>query len=98
MFDTIEFRTNGIEYFTNWKADSYPFNSLVTTNEYQTAISTTSSLKKKFRTWRWQIGRSNTFSNKFKRDRIRNPWAKITMSGNSENEVRLYDIVVTYYT
>lgn len=98
LFDTIEFRTNGIEYFTNWKADSYPFNSLVTTNEYQTAISTTSSLKKKFRTWRWQIGRSNTFSNKFKRDRIRNPWAKITMSGNSENEVRLYDIVVTYYT
>ena len=39
-----------------------------------------------------------TFSNKFKRDRIRNPWDKITMSGNSENEVRLYDIVVTYYT
>lgn len=98
LFDAIEFRTNGIEYFTNWKADSYPFNSLVTTNEYQTALSTTDSLKKKFRTWRWQIGRSNTFSNKFKRDRIRNPWAKITMSGNSENEVRLYDIVVTYYT
>lgn len=98
LFDTIEFRTNGTEYFTNWKSDSYPFNSLITTNEYQTALSTTSSLKKKFRTWRWQIGRSNTFSNKFKRDRIRNPWAKITMSGNSENEVRLYDIVVTYYT
>lgn len=97
MFDTVEFRTNGIEHFTNWEADSYPFNSLVTTNEYQTAVSTTSSLKKKFRTWRWQIGRNNIFG-KFKRDRIRNPWAKITMSGNSDNEVRLYDMVVTYYT
>ena len=97
IFDTVEFRTNGIEHFTNWEADSYPFNSLVTTNEYQTAVSTTSSLKKKFRTWRWQVGRNNTFG-KFKRDRIRNPWAKITMSGNSDKELRLYDIVVTYYT
>lgn len=97
VFDTVEFRTNGIEHFTNWEADSYPFNSLVTTNEYQTAVSTTSSLKKKFRTWRWQVGRNNTFG-KFKRDRIRNPWAKITMSGNSDKEMRLYDIVVTYYT
>ena len=97
IFDTVEFRTNGIEHFTNWEADSYPFNSLVTTNEYQTAVSTTSSLKKKFRTWRWQVGRNNTFG-KFKRDRIRNPWAKITMSGNSNKEMRLYDIVVTYYT
>ena len=97
IFDTVEFRTNGIEHFTNWEADSYPFNSLVTTNEYQTAISTTSSLKKKFRTWRWQVGRNNPFG-RFKRDRIRNPWAKITMSGNSDKEMRLYDIVVTYYT
>lgn len=97
IFDTVEFRTNGLEHFTNWEADSYPFNSLVTTNEYQTAVSTTSSLKKKFRTWRWQVGRNNTFG-KFKRDRIRNPWAKITMSGNSDKEMRLYDIVVTYYT
>ena len=92
IFDTVEFRTNGIEHIINWKADSYPFNSLVTTNEYQTAISTTSSLKKKFRTWRWQIGR-NTNS----RDRVRNPWAKITMVGNSDTEVRLYDLAVTYY-
>lgn len=97
IFDTVEFRTNGIEHFINWEADSYPFNSLVTTNEYQTAISTTSSLKKKFRTWRWQVGRNNLFG-KFKRDRIRNPWAKIAMSGNSNKEMRLYDIVVTYYT
>lgn len=97
IFDTVEFRTNGIEHFINWEADSYPFNSLVTTNEYQTAISTTSSLKKKFRTWRWQVGRNNLFG-KFKRDRIRNPWAKISMSGNSNKEMRLYDIVVTYYT
>lgn len=97
IFDTVEFRTNGTEHFTNWEADNYPFNFLVTTNEYQTATSTTSSLKKKFRTWRWQVGRNNPFG-KFKRDRIRNPWAKIAMSGNSNKEMRLYDIVVTYYT
>lgn len=92
IFDTLEFRTNGVESFNNWKADSYPFNSLVTTNEYQSAMSTTSSLKKKFRIWRWQIGRNNN-----NRDRIRNPWAKITMSGNNNTEVRLYDMAVTYY-
>lgn len=98
IFDTIEFRTNGIEQFTNWSTTDYPFNYLITTNEYQRAISTTSSLKKKFRTWRWQIGRNGIFSRKFKRDRIRNPWAKITMTGGSKSELRLYDIAVTYYT
>lgn len=98
IFDTVEFRTNGIEHFINWKTENYPFDSLITTNEYQTAISTTSSLKKKFRTWRWQVGRDNLFGiGKFKRDRIRNPWAKITMVGNSDTEVRLYDLAVTYY-
>lgn len=96
IFDTVEFRTNGIEQFTNWKTNSYPFNSLITTNEYQKATSTTDSLKKKFRTWRWQIGR-NSSSIKFKRDRIRNPWAEIKMVGNRNDEVRLYDMVITYY-
>lgn len=93
MFDTIEFRTNGVESFNNWETKKYPFDSLITTNEYQSAVSTTSSLKKKFRIWRWQIGR-----NANSRDRIRNPWTKITMTGNSDTEVRLYDMVVTYYT
>ena len=92
IFDTVEFRTNGIEHFINWKTENYPFDSLITTNEYQSAVSTTSSLRKKFRIWRWQIGR-NTNS----RDRVRNPWAKITMVGNSDTEVRLYDLAVTYY-
>ena len=97
IFDTVEFRTDGVEHFTNWKADSYPFNSLTTTNEYQLATSSTDSLKKKFRTWRWQIGRDENNGKGFKKDRIRNPWAKFTMSGNSTKEVRLYDIAVTYY-
>lgn len=92
IFDTIEFRTNGIEEFTHWKASSYPFSKLITTNEYQEAKADTGSIKKKFRTWRWNIGRN--FNS---RDRIRNPWAKITMKGNSTEEVRLYDMAVTYY-
>lgn len=99
IFDTVEFRTNGIEHFINWKTENYPFDSLITTNEYQSAVSTTSSLRKKFRIWRWQIGRNNlnNLFGEFKRDRIRNPWAKITMVGNSDTEVRLYDLAVTYY-
>ncbi len=92
IFDTVEFRTNGIEHFINWKTENYPFDSLITTNEYQSAVSTLSSLRKKFRIWRWQIGRNTN-----NRDRIRNPWAKITMVGNSNTEVRLYDLAVTYY-
>lgn len=92
MFDTLEFRTDGAEPFNKGRTENYPFNSLVTTDEYQSAVSTTSSLKKKFRIWRWQIGR-NTNS----RDRIRNPWAKITMTGNSSTEIRLYDLIVNYY-
>lgn len=93
IFDTIEFRTNGIEEFTHWKASSYPFSKLITINEYQEAMADTSSIKKKFRTWRWNIGRNSN-----SRDRIRNPWAKITMKGNSTEELRLYDMAITYYT
>lgn len=93
VFDSVEFRTNGIEDFNHWVTNSYPFDTLITENEYQTAIASSSSLKKKFRMWRWHIGRANSNN----RDRIRNPWAKITMSGNREDEMRLYDLGITYY-
>lgn len=93
VFDTLEFRTDGTEEFINNKSNEYPFNKLTTTNEYQTAISDTSKLKKKFRTWRWQIGRDQANN----RDRIRNNWAKITLEGNSTDRVQLYDLTVDYY-
>lgn len=93
IFDSIEFRTNDIATINYGKAkeNEYPFKELVAKNEYQLAISTIDKLKKKFRTWRWQVGRDG-------RDRIRNPWAKFTLKGNNTNELKLYDINVAYYT
>lgn len=90
VFDTLEFRTNGKEEFKYWKTNEYPFYKLDAVNEYQQSTSNTDCLKKKFRTWRWQLGRDS-------RDRIRNPWTKLTLTGNSTEEMRLYDMEVTYY-
>lgn len=96
IFDTLEFRTNGTEEFDMlWQTDKYPFDSLVTENEYQKAISYTKNIRKKFRIWRWEIGRDTKSKRYF--DRIRNPWSKLTMTGSNRNELRLYDMVVTYY-
>ena len=96
-FDTIEFRTDGVETFTNNKSDNnkYPFYGVWVENEYQESVTDTRTLKKKFRTWRWQFDRNS--KNGFTRDRIRNPWAKITLKGDSTEEVRLYDMVIPYY-
>lgn len=94
-FDIVEFRTNGTESVDNNNPSSYPFNTMITENEYQKAEVDTTHLKKKFRIWRWQIGRNSKGS--FNRDRIRNPWAKITLSGTKNEEVRLYDTIITYY-
>lgn len=96
VYDTIELRSDDIPKFEgygkNKTAEYYPFHTLTTENEYQKAISDTKGLKKKFRVWRWQIGR-----NQHNRDRIRNPWAKFTLTGNYSSSIKLYDIVVNYY-
>lgn len=100
VFDTVEFRTNGTETSNIiGKSSKYPFNTLITENEYQKAQQNSSTMKKKFRTWRWPIGRDslNKKGGKYATDRIRNPWAKITLLGNYTEEMRLYDLVVTYY-
>ena len=93
VFDSVEFRTNGTESFEfssfNELKSNNPFNKLIVENEYQKS-ETTKSLKKKFRTWRWSIGRDN-------RDRIRNMWSKITLEGSRNDELRVYDIAVNYY-
>lgn len=93
VFDSVEFNTNGTEEFKpmnfNELTSNNPFNKLIVENEYQKS-ETTNSLKKKFRIWRWNIGRDN-------RDRIRNMWSKITLEGNKNSELRLYNIMVNYY-
>lgn len=95
IFDTIEFRTNGDEAFSYGRTslDNYPFNSLYTYTDYQFSKQNILTLRKKFRVWRWGIGRNST-----NRDRIRDMWAKITMRGASTQELRLYDMAITYYT
>ena len=71
---------------------SKPFNSIKVDNEYQSATSSLSGnvMIPKFRTWRIQIPRIG-------KDRIRNNWARIRLTGNNTNKVRLHDIVVNYF-
>jgi hypothetical protein len=91
IFDTVEFRTNDEASIEYGKTSYYPFNELKVTNDYQSSETDNKTLKKKFRIWRWQIGRCG-------RDRIRNPWAKFTLEGNLSKELKLYDMNIVYYT
>ena len=91
VFENIEFRTNGKEKHLYGKASEYPFDLLTVSNEYQTSFSGEGNLRKKFRTWRWQV--SKTIS----RDRIRNNWSFFKLRGNLTKKVQVYDFVVTYY-
>lgn len=95
VFDTIEFRADDITSFNkvNGTMESIsPFSSLKASNEYQKSETGINTLKKKFRIWRWSLGRSG-------RDRIENPWVKISITGNKDytSKFSMYDTVVTYY-
>lgn len=103
IFETIEFTTNDIAKINNWKADYYPFDTLEVSNEYQRGKNEASStnVKKKFRTWRWQIPRNSKKNEDgiiTNRDRIRNMWAKIRLSKNYNSPLSIYDINVAYYS
>lgn len=103
VFETIELTTNDIAKINNWKADCYPFDTLEVSNEYQRGKNEASStnVKKKFRTWRWQIPRNNKKNEDgiiTNRDRIRNMWAKIRLSKNYNSPLSIYDINVAYYS
>lgn len=93
IFDNVEMRTDSYEYDAEWKLlgenlthtvqDGKPFNYIRAWNEYQdtgTVTLTDSTMRKKFRIWRAQVPR-----NKGTRQRIRNPWALITL-GNDDPE------------
>lgn len=103
IFETVELTTNDIAKINNWKADCYPFDTLEVSNEYQRGKNEASStnVKKKFRTWRWQIPRNSKKSEDgiiTNRDRIRNMWAKIRLSKNYSSPLSIYDINVAYYS
>lgn len=91
IFNNIEFRC---------ATDSnIPFDTLQVSNDYQDTEEVPitydrhrpSELKRKFRIWRTNIPR-----NKGTRDRIRNPWAKVKLSGISK-KIELYDLDVQYF-
>lgn len=103
VFETVELTTSDIAKINNWKADCYPFDTLEVSNEYQRGKNEASStnVKKKFRTWRWQIPRNNKKNEDgiiTNRDRIRNMWAKIRLSKNYNSPLSIYDINVAYYS
>ena len=103
VFETVELTTSDIAKINNWKADCYPFDTLEVSNEYQRGKNEASStnVKKKFRTWRWQIPRNSKKNEDgiiTNRDRIRNMWAKIRLSKNYNSPLSIYDINVAYYS
>lgn len=103
VFETVELTTNDTAKINNWKADYYPFDILEVSNEYQRGKNEASSInvKKKFRTWRWQIPRNSKKNEDgiiTNRDRIRNMWAKIRLSKNYNSPLSIYDINVAYYS
>lgn len=105
VFDTIEFRADsfnpdllGDTYSTN-EQTGQPFDFIQVENEYQDTYRVdfnSSNLRKKFRIWRALIPRNKKNSNG--RDRIRNPWARITIgrSNPDTEKVELHDLSVKY--
>lgn len=100
IFNTVEFRAD------SWDSEGRLLNSTFDTlsvwNEYQKGTSTLnnilgrpSSLKNKFRIWRANIPRDNSNN----RDRIRNPWAYIKLSMDTENinKTILHDMTIHYF-
>lgn len=109
VFDTIHFRGDRWNNI-NKEELSYeqPFDYIRVSNEYQDTGEVLlsyqqgrpSNLKKKFRIWNITIPRDSIR----KRDRIRNPWCKITLgsspkyrNGNTDF-IQLHDIEVTSFT
>lgn len=100
IFNTVEFRADS--WNGNTLINNQTFDTLDVWNEYQHGTSTLSNvigkpspLKKKFRVWRANVPRDN--SNKM--DRIRNTWAYVKLSMNTQNTWRteLHDIMIHYF-
>ena len=77
IFDTIELRADHYQnYNTKEPLNDCPMTFIKVSNEYQQADDTldNKNMRKKFRVWRGTIPRNNGT-----RQRIRNPWAMITL-------------------
>ena len=100
IFNTIEFRGNTYDDKGKFDPKVCPFNKIRVWNEYQDTedvelvfnSNTPSNLKQKFRIWRANIPRDKSNG----RDRIRNTWAKIKLTGNSK-KIELNDLNIHYF-
>lgn len=100
IFTNIEFRAD--TWNDKTLLDETTFDRVDIWNEYQHGTqrlhmvkNRQSPLQKKYRIWRANLPRDN----KFKRDRIRNPWVNLKLSmENPENyKTELHDLLVYYY-
>ena len=84
-------------------ADGIPFDKLYIWNDYQRGEldlekEFKGTLSKRFKSWRIQIPRAE--NSKFKHDRIRSPWAHLTLyksCGNNTNKMVFNNLTVKYY-
>lgn len=79
-----------------------PFDSLEVYNEYQYSNTELSerykyaNIEKKFRIWRFDIGRDER--SKHKLDRIRNPWIYLTLKGGpSDCKMVMHSLLIKYF-
>ena len=97
IFDTLEYRADIYDSSNNLLHDK-SFTTIQVSNEYQDTEEhrfINKDLRKKFRVWRAIIPRDNR---KGKRTRISNPWTKIKLKYDTEdnNKMVLHDMIVKY--
>ena len=97
IFDTLEYRADIYDSSNNLLHDK-SFTTIQVSNEYQDTEEhrfINKELRKKFRVWRAIIPRDNR---KGKRTRISNPWTKIKLKYDTEdnNKMVLHDMIVKY--
>ena len=97
IFDTLEYRADVYDSSNNLLHDK-SFTTIQVSNEYQDTEEhrfINKDLRKKFRVWRAIIPRDNR---KGKRTRISNPWTKIKLKYDTEdnNKMVLHDMIVKY--
>lgn len=93
---------NSTKYTAKNKGD-FPFNKIKVWNEYQDTgevdfektLDRPSNLKQKFRIWRFIIPRDSK-NNVWPRNRIRNPWARIKLFGNSTKKMEFHNMTIQY--
>lgn len=101
VFDNVEIRCDHYKMDNDWTLinDISPFTYIEASNEYQNGASYVDShnMRKKFRIWRTFIPRHQGTM-----QRIRNPWAMITLGWNpggvsgDTNKAVIHDVTVKY--